>query len=202
MKNLVKEILLILIASIILGLLYNYFSSKPLPLIYKQPQLDTISDSLLFFKENNIKLNTADTLKFNLAETKTPNSPIETKPAGTAFKKDSTRTAALDFIKKSVSFEQMQKCVENNDIIIIDARSPEDYAKGHIGKAINIFPYLEQGEYLRKLNSLDDTKVIITYCDGGNCDLSHKVVEDLNRFGFKRVLIYQGGWDEWLKKKI
>jgi rhodanese-related sulfurtransferase len=46
-------------------------------------------------------------------------------------------------------------------------------------------------------------KTYIVYCDGGACDLSHHVAKTLIEFGFKRVFVYRGGWDEWkIKNKI
>ena len=77
----------------------------------------------------------------------------------------------------------------------------EDFEKGKIGNAINVYPFDEESIYFRLLTTLPMDKLLIVYCDGGDCELSHKVCEDLFSFGYKNVFIYSQGWDEWSKKK-
>ncbi|MDT3738099.1 MAG: rhodanese-like domain-containing protein [Candidatus Kapabacteria bacterium] len=101
----------------------------------------------------------------------------------------------------TVTYEQMLKIISNDDFILIDARNPEYYKKSRIGNSINIFPYADESEVMNKILDLPQNKKILVYCDGGNCDSSHKIAEILLNFGFGNVLIYTGGWDEWSKKK-
>lgn len=106
-------------------------------------------------------------------------------------------------LEKSITFEQMKKATADDRFIIIDARSPEAYGKSHIGNAINIFPEYEKDkeqEYVASIFQIPEGKIIIVYCDGGTCDLSVMLSKELMRFGFKRIFIYHGGWEEWSKK--
>ncbi len=86
-------------------------------------------------------------------------------------------------------------------MLVIDARSPEMYELGKIGNAINIFPLIEEkDEYFRTLSTLPKEKAIVIYCDGGDCDLSHLLANDLKNFGFTKIFLYVGGWEEWSRK--
>lgn len=108
--------------------------------------------------------------------------------------------AANELSEESVTYEQMLKIIGNDDFIIIDARSSDFFQKNRIGNSINIFPYDDESVVIHKILDLPHDKTFIVYCDGGNCDSSHKIAELLMNFGYK-AHIYSGGWDEWSKKK-
>lgn len=102
-----------------------------------------------------------------------------------------------------VTYNQLVKFLNSPNLILIDARTPHDFEKAHIGNAVNIFAYEENLDiYFQKLSSIpfDERKVIIVYCDGGSCDASHKVAKDLIQLGHKNVFVFTGGWEEWIKK--
>jgi rhodanese-related sulfurtransferase len=78
-------------------------------------------------------------------------------------------------------------------ILVIDARTPEAYAKGHVPGAINL-PH-------RKIDSsttslLPKDKVLVTYCDGVFCNASTKAAAKLTALGFrvKEMLDGMHGW--------
>jgi rhodanese-related sulfurtransferase len=78
-------------------------------------------------------------------------------------------------------------------ILVVDARIPEAYAKGHIPGAINL-PW-------RKIDSsttsgLTKDKVLVTYCDGVYCNASTKAAAKLTALGFrvKEMLDGMSGW--------
>lgn len=107
-----------------------------------------------------------------------------------------------NYLEKIVSYNQIVKLVGKPDVIFIDARRPEDFNRGHIDNAINIFPLMDdENEYFIKLNELPRNKILIVYCDGGTCDLSEHVAKDLFGFGYNQGFLFKGGWDEWQKRK-
>src|SRR6266567_7685143 len=82
---------------------------------------------------------------------------------------------------------------KSSTIIVIDARTPEAFARGHVPGAINI-PW-------RKIDasttsSLDKEKVLVTYCDGVYCHASTKAAAKLTALGFrvKEMLDGISGW--------
>lgn len=113
-----------------------------------------------------------------------------------------TKQPAKQYFDKTVNYNQIIKLLDKPDVLFVDARSPENYTKGHIGNAVNIFPYMDdQQEYLNLVNELPHDKILILYCDGGACDLSHELAKTLFDFGYEQCFIYSGGWEEWASKK-
>jgi rhodanese-related sulfurtransferase len=101
---------------------------------------------------------------------------------------------------KTVPLNVMIELKDNPEVIIIDARTEENYSRGKIGNAINIYPYDDEQKMMESIFSLPQDKPIIVYCDGGSCDLSHLLAKNLLSLGFKRVFLYAGGWEEWSQK--
>lgn len=68
-----------------------------------------------------------------------------------------------------------KKIMENNDYVIIDVRSNEEYNQQHVKGAINI-PYTEINENI----SIDKDKVIFVYCKSGNrSGIAYSTLKDL-----------------------
>lgn len=104
--------------------------------------------------------------------------------------------------EKTVTFKQVERMIQNPQFQFIDARRPDQFEQGHIGNAVNIFPEESDEIKVPKIFALPKDKIIIVYCDGGECDLSHMLVTDLTTiFGFQKVFIFPGGWEEWSKNR-
>lgn len=88
----------------------------------------------------------------------------------------------------------LQEALNNGDhVIVIDARSPQAYAAGHIPGAVSL-PH-------RQMNAdatarFDKAALIVTYCDGIGCNASTKGALNMARLGF-RVKELMGGLDWW-----
>ena len=80
-----------------------------------------------------------------------------------------------------------------SDIVVIDARSRDAYAAGHIPGAVS-FPHREMSA--ETTARLDRSKVYIVYCDGIGCNASTKGAYKLAGLGF-RVKELLGGIDWW-----
>ncbi len=222
MKKLIIEILIILLISLLFGFLYNYYSNDPLPLIYKPKEIKTFNDStfenlLLPLEEDSLPIptnndidieNPAKKLDSISKDIKNPIKDIEKDIPNIddsqlrqddPKSKDDTKKEKNE-LKGNVTFETVKKYLKDPRVIIIDAREPELYEISKIGNAINIYPYQEQMEYFKALRNVPEGKTIIVYCEGGNCDLSHLVANDLMNLGYENVLLYLGGFEEWEKK--
>lgn len=191
----IYEILLIIVTSVLLGLVYNALNPKRLPLIYKPVKIEKISNDELFGngvkQTKEIETKDKDILVAKEIEKKTEQDTLtKTKAAPTEV-----------LSSKTVVYSQILKIIGNSGFIIIDARNAEDFAEAHIGNAINIFPYDATDAVLAKAQKLPTDKKIVVYCDGGDCDSSHKLAEYLDMLGFDKVYIYIGGWEDWTKHK-
>ena len=80
-------------------------------------------------------------------------------------------------------------------MVVIDARTPEFYARGHVPGAINI-PHrtitAESTAFLRQY------ELLVTYCDGIGCNASTKAALKLAELGFP-VKEMIGGIDWWIR---
>ncbi|MBW7996428.1 MAG: hypothetical protein FVQ81_07670 [Candidatus Glassbacteria bacterium] len=80
---------------------------------------------------------------------------------------------------------------------VVDARSPEQYGEGHISGAVNCYVY-ELETYLPPLLervALDDPMMI--YCAGADCEDSRFLAQTMQELGFKRLYVYEGGFENW-----
>ncbi len=55
--------------------------------------------------------------------------------------------------------------------------NPQDYAAGHIGNAFNLPGLRFEAHFGKVAPFLSPTSRIVVYCDGTQCDLSHRVSE-------------------------
>jgi rhodanese-related sulfurtransferase len=81
----------------------------------------------------------------------------------------------------------------NENVIVIDARSPEAYAIEHIPGAINV-PHRTMSEETTRHIVRD--ALVVTYCDGIGCNASTKGALNMTKLGFK-VKELMGGLDWW-----
>ena len=80
-------------------------------------------------------------------------------------------------------------------IIVLDARTTESYAKGHVPGAISL-PH--RGIEASSVASWPKDKLIVTYCDGVFCNASTKAAAKLSALGFRVKEMIHGmtGWRE------
>ncbi|HEY0370404.1 MAG TPA: rhodanese-like domain-containing protein [Thermoanaerobaculia bacterium] len=76
--------------------------------------------------------------------------------------------------------------------IVIDARTPEVFAAGHVPGAIN----LPHRTITAETAQFPKDAVLVTYCDGIGCNASTKAAVKLSRLGY-RVKEMIGGLDWW-----
>ncbi len=90
--------------------------------------------------------------------------------------------------------ELKQMMDQGADFTIIDARSHDAYDREHLPGAVSI-PSDHVGEHLLKEYDTDET--MITYCTDLDCTASTVAAKKLERYGFKKVLEYKAGLEDW-----
>lgn len=91
------------------------------------------------------------------------------------------------------SWDLSEALNNQEDIVVIDARSPEAYTLEHIPTSINI-PHRTMCEATTR--DLDKSKLYVTYCDGIGCNASTKGALNMAKLGFN-VKELLGGLDWW-----
>ncbi len=79
------------------------------------------------------------------------------------------------------------------DFVILDVRTPAEYAGGHIDGAVNI-DYNDPG-FQSRIDALDRTKTYLVYCRSGNRSASAVAV--MAGLGFVGVYEIDGGITAW-----
>ena len=88
--------------------------------------------------------------------------------------------------------------------LFIDARSPENYAGGHIPGA-RLLDYYHPENYLGTVLPLcTGAQRVVVYCNGGDCEDSQYTAMLLRDAGVPRekLLVYGGGITEWMAKGL
>ena len=97
--------------------------------------------------------------------------------------------AKMNFTTGPVELNEMIK--NNENINIVDVRSAEDYAKGHIPGAINL-PKQRWSTH----TDLKTNKTNIVYCYSEVCHLAAAAAKEFAEHGFA-VMELEGGFEEW-----
>lgn len=96
-------------------------------------------------------------------------------------------------LKLEEAFTLMEDNQGNHDFTIIDLRSAEEYANGHIEEAINLD--YNSSDFAQELDELDRDKIylIYSYTD----DVSGQVLDMMAELGFAEVYNMLGGIERW-----
>ena len=96
-----------------------------------------------------------------------------------------------------ISLDQAEQLFKEDAAVFLDARPASQYAEERIQGAIN-FPWQEADRYFAETAArLEGSKMIVTYCDGEDCDLSHELAIFLKDMGFENVRVLVNGLTVW-----
>ena len=104
-----------------------------------------------------------------------------------------------------VSTAELKTLIETRTAVVFDARSPGEFATGHIPGALNVAgkPGLPPSQYTADMREVvravdgNTSAPIILYCNGPFCGRSVRLAEDLIKVGFTNVRRYQLGMPVW-----
>jgi len=101
---------------------------------------------------------------------------------------------------QEISIETAKKLIDEKAAILIDSRSKNEFFQDYIKGALNL-PEQEFDECIDNfLSKTDPETIIITYCDGSQCDLAKNLAEKLKLIGFSHVFYIKNGWSRWKEK--
>lgn len=93
----------------------------------------------------------------------------------------------------SVSASEFQKEIKTDSVQLVDVRTPQEYADGHIEGAININVQSDNFQQMA-VKELSKDKTVLIYCRSGRRSL--KAADILTGLGYK-VVNLKGGVIEW-----
>lgn len=97
-----------------------------------------------------------------------------------------------------IPVEQAAEFYDTREAVFVDARSPGEYAAGHIAGAINV-PFEDVNSHIGAFFGRvpDKNAVVITYCDGETCSLGEDLAVLLKDIGYVNVRVLINGWTVW-----
>lgn len=86
--------------------------------------------------------------------------------------------------------------------VFVDARAAADFAAGHIRGALS-GPDQEFDRWIEGfIAAVEPDAVIVAYCEGAQCALSHSLVEKLRELGYGNARYVVDGWGRWKAKGL
>lgn len=86
----------------------------------------------------------------------------------------------------------------NKDIMLIDVRTPQEFASGHLENAVNMNYF--DSDFNAQLKTLDKNKAVYLYCMSGK--RSANAAEKLEDMGFVKIYDLEGGTLNWQAKGL
>ena len=102
-------------------------------------------------------------------------------------------TQIIENITPQEAFILIQDNEDNPDFVIIDVRTPEEFAEEHLENAANIDSRSET--FRDKLNNLDKNKTYLIYCRSGR--RSRNALDIMEELTFREAYNMSGGIIEW-----
>jgi rhodanese-related sulfurtransferase len=96
-----------------------------------------------------------------------------------------------------VNADSMKTLMNNKTNVILDVRTPEEFAEGHLKGAININYHDEN--FQKGIDSLKKDVTYLVYCRSGRRSEEASLIMLQN--GFKKIYNYHDGILEWEEKE-
>lgn len=99
---------------------------------------------------------------------------------------------------KSITSDQLTRLVNQENALLVDTRSPEQFQAGHIVNAVNI-PTKELDQASKKLPK-GKKRPVVVYCQSGRTSM--KACQQLEKQGFEQIFNLKGGITAWVNDKL
>ena len=93
----------------------------------------------------------------------------------------------------TMNVSDFAKKISDKSVVLLDVRTPAEFASGHISGATNID--FESGNFENEIATLDKSKSYAVYCRSGN--RSGQATALMAKAGFKSIFNLDGGIINW-----
>lgn len=111
-----------------------------------------------------------------------------------AFSSCIKKSVAGVVLSDATSFEKKMSAPH---VQLVDVRTSEEFAEGHLPKSVNID--VTSDDFESKVATLDKEQPVMVYCKMGG--RSAKATEKLKELGFKNITDLEGGFSNWEEEK-
>lgn len=120
-----------------------------------------------------------------------------TRPDRLPLVHDPDSIAQAAALRGEISITDAALLFESGKAVFVDAREADEYALGHIERALSLDPILFGQQFPALREHLEGATTIVTYCDGEFCELSHELAQQLLGMGLQDVRVLRNGWTLW-----
>ena len=93
-----------------------------------------------------------------------------------------------------VEMADLEELCNTENVVFVDARMPQDFAKSHAGNAINIPIHCSFGDRKEITSDIPASTPMIVYCQTERCGYAEIVANRLSKDGFRDVKVFVPGW--------
>ena len=126
----------------------------------------------------------------------------QSKSSAKNEKEPGTKEAQQTQLFKNVSpkefYDLIQEHEDDENVVILDVRTPGEFKDGHIQDAKNIDYY--DKTFSKQLDTLDKEKTYLIYCRSGN--RSRRALSLMEKLNFSAVYNMKGGISSWHAQKF
>jgi len=101
-----------------------------------------------------------------------------------------------------VNLDTVKVLLHDKRFLFVDARPASSYRRGRIPGAVS----LPEDEFETRIQSFKDSvaldRLLVTYCDGPECQASEMLSKKLLAAGYKYIHWFHGGWYDWSQAKL
>lgn len=92
-----------------------------------------------------------------------------------------------------ITIAEFEKMAAKKKNTVVDVRTPEEVAEGHLAGALNI-NFLGEN-FSQKIETLNKNKPYLLYCRSGS--RTRRAADQMQKAGFKKVYMLEGGITAW-----
>lgn len=118
-----------------------------------------------------------------------------------AYSSDTTRHNVSSASARPIliDIDEAYKLFQEGSALFIDARHDDEFKEGHIKGALCLpLKKLESNPDL--VHGIAKDRLIVTYCNGTECEQSLDLGESLAAMGFSNVKVFFAGWIDWQQR--
>lgn len=110
-----------------------------------------------------------------------------------SFNSSCQQTEKKSGVTQTVAIAEFKQRMEKGDAILLDVRTPDEYAEGHLAGSTNLD--YENPNFPEELKKLDKSKPYLVYCRSGR--RSDAAMQLMKENGFTSVTNLEGGIAGW-----
>jgi len=201
--SVLRETGILILCAIGLAIGFNQMNTKSVTWVKKEYEraAATTNDVNKYLAPDTANIPKPPTNTISVTTTSKPAPTVTTAvQQPTAIVRDKPSFVAEPGLIKEITYDQFARLMASGLYYLIDARGADKYVDGHIGNAVNFYGGEVQSKIPELLQSVPRDRIILIYCDGGECELSHHVADVLKQFQYGPIFIFTGGWAEWKTK--